>query len=475
MLAQEPSRVTRRFLYALLLFLATAVVVAAVVHVDVTVTAPAILIPEGKALAVQPEVGGTVVELSVEEGTRVAKGDVLVVLDSEKAGEQLFTLSEAALKWKNAVDAVEKVLPLEIEKNEDEIKSLEEEIASLGRERTHLQRKRKHEDQAFKLLDDVYAEQVRKLDEAEQRLDSDLKIAAQTQAYRVRQLDSTAQAYELRAVSQLEFLAARRDVEEAKNNLEKVQSQIREAKNDRTLATKNYLRDSQQHHKALAEIDQDLERNAARAREDRGKILKLRSERRLKELETTTNERTARLEYDLARQKAELTRGPLNRRTVDAVARGTSPVVGRVLVTAPCAGRIGSVKVRRQGEAVERGQTLMTLLPDGPLVAEVRVANKDVGLVRPGQSVKLKLDAFPFAEYGSVRGELVNVPPDAEGVDTPGDSFYRASARLDDQAVRKNGSSVALVSGMTATAEVITERKTVLELLLTPLLEPFQN
>ena len=56
---------------------------------------------------------------------------------------------------------------------------------------------------------------------------------------------------------------------------------------------------------------------------------------------------------------------------------------------------------------------------------------------------KLKLDAFPFAEYGSVRGAVTNVPPDAEGVDSPGDSFYRASARLDAQAVRKNGSSVA--------------------------------
>jgi HlyD family secretion protein len=455
--------------------LATAVVVASVVPVDVTVTAPALLIPYGKALAIQPEVGGTVVGLSVEEGTHVARGDVLAVLDSEKAGEQLVALGEAALKWKNAVQALNKVLPLEVEKIQDELESIEDEIASLGRERVHLVSKRKHEAQAFRLLDDVYAEQVRKLDEIDQRLDSDLKLALQSHAYRTTGLESAAQAYQRRAASQLEYLGARRDLDEALSNLAKVQSQVREAKNDRILATKNYLRGAQQHSKALAEIDQDLERNAARAREDRGKILKLRSERRLKELETTTNEQTARQEYDLARQKAELTRGPLNRRTVDAVARGLSPVVGRVLVTAPCAGRIGSVKVRRQGEAVERGQTLMTLLPDGPLVVEVRIANKDVGLVRPGQPVKLKLDAFPFAEYGSVRGELVNVPPDAEGVDSPGESFYRASARLDDQVVHKNGSAVALVSGMTATAEIITERKTVLELLLTPLLEPFRN
>src|SRR5262249_23677273 len=394
MLAQEPSRVTRRFLYSLMIALAVAFVVAAVVRIDVTVTAPATLIPEGKALSIQPEIAGTVVELAVTEGRRVARGDVLAVLDSEKAGEQLFALSEADLKWKNALEALEKVLPLEVEKIEDEIRSLEEEIESLGRERAHLVRKRKHEEQAFKLLDEVYAEQVRKLDETDRRLDSDLKIAAQTHIFRTRQLSSTTEAYELRAVTQLELLGVRRDLAEAKGNLDKVESQIREAKNDRVLAAKNYLRDSQQHNKTLAEIDQDLERNAFRGREDRAKILKLRSERRLKELDIKTNERTARLEYDLAREKAKLTRGPLNRRTVGEVAGAASPVGGRVLVTAPCAGRIGTVKVRRQGEAVERGQTLMTLLPDGPLIAEVRIANKDVGLVRPGQTIKLKLDAF---------------------------------------------------------------------------------
>ena len=102
MLAQEPSRVTRRFLYALLLSLVVAVVVGSVLHIDVTVTAPAVLIPEGKALSIQPEVGGTIVEVRVREGTRVARGDVLAVLESEKAGEQLFALSAASLKWKNA-------------------------------------------------------------------------------------------------------------------------------------------------------------------------------------------------------------------------------------------------------------------------------------------------------------------------------------------------------------------------------------
>jgi HlyD family secretion protein len=474
MLAQEPSRITRRFLYALLISLAGAVVTASVLHVDVTVTAPATLIPEGKALPIQTDLPGTVVEVKVREGTRVARGDILAVLESEKAGEQLFNLREASLKWKNADHALRVVLPIERKKIRDEIQSLEEEIAHLGRDRKLLLEKKQHEESAFKLTGEAYAELKRKLDEAQRRLAGDVKVADELLTFRIRQLDARTRLFKLQAVSELELLSARREEDEARTGTETVRSKMREAGNDRILAQKNYLRAAETHQKALAEINQDLGKNAFQASSARSKILKLQSDEKLKELEATTNERTAWFEYDLARKKAELPRNPLDRQTVSAVDSGAA-VVGRILVIAPVAGRIGTVKVLRRGEAFERGQTMMTLLPDGPLVAEIRVPNKDVGLVKAGQPVKLKLDAFPFAEYGSVRGQLVNVPPDAEGTETPDSSFYRATARLDDQSVRKNGETVALLSGMTATAEIITDRKTVLGLILTPLLEPFQK
>ena len=87
-----------------------------------------------------------------------------------------------------------------------------------------------------------------------------------------------------------------------------------------------------------------------------------------------------------------------------------------------------------------------------------------------GQAVKLKLDAFPYAEYGVVAGELVRVPPDAEGADSANGSFYRAVVRLQEQSVNKDGTAFPLASGMTGTAEVVTERKTILQILLSPFL-----
>src|SRR5262249_905207 len=154
-----------------------------------------VLIPEGKALPIQPEVAGTVVEVRVREGTRVAAGDVLAVLDSEKAGEQLFTLSEAALKWKNAERAVHVVLPVEKKKCDDEIGSLDDEVAHLARERGILLKKKEHEEEAYRLLGETHGEQLRKLGEAERRLEADLRTSTETHALRLRVAEARAELY----------------------------------------------------------------------------------------------------------------------------------------------------------------------------------------------------------------------------------------------------------------------------------------
>src|SRR5262249_23092730 len=158
------------------------------------------------------------------------------------------------------------------------------------------------------------------------------------------------------------------------------------------LAEQNHLKDRQEHLKRLAELMGQLERNTVQSRSAQLTMLKTQNELRLKELDGETAEQTARGELEVARRRAELLRGPRNRQLVQDVAEGKVSVSSIIKVTAPVAGRIGTLSVGRQGEAVERGKTLMTLLPDGPLVAEVRIANRDVALVRVGQRVKLKLD-----------------------------------------------------------------------------------
>ena len=85
--------------------------------------------------------------------------------------------------------------------------------------------------------------------------------------------------------------------------------------------------------------------------------------------------------------------------------------------------------------------------------------------------VKFKFDAFPFAEYGVITGKLTKIAPAAEETAAMQPSFYRAYASMDQDYFRVKGERVALLSGMTATAEIVTESKTVLSLLM----QPFQE
>jgi len=120
---------------------------------------------------------------------------------------------------------------------------------------------------------------------------------------------------------------------------------------------------------------------------------------------------------------------------------------------------------------VNQGQTLATLAPaSAPLVAEAMISGRDVGLIRPGQAVKLKYEAFPFGEYGIRRGRLLRVSPDAVADPALGPA-YRGLVGLEEVTIRVGGEERPLMYGMKGTAEVITDRRSILSLLLRPLRE----
>ncbi len=68
---------------------------------------------------------------------------------------------------------------------------------------------------------------------------------------------------------------------------------------------------------------------------------------------------------------------------------------------APVAGTVQNVKVHTPGAVVSAADVLMTVVPDGAgIEIDAAVDNKDIGFVREGQEVAIKIDAFPFTRYG---------------------------------------------------------------------------
>lgn len=150
---------------------------------------------------------------------------------------------------------------------------------------------------------------------------------------------------------------------------------------------------------------------------------------------------------------------------------------------APQAGTVKDLATHTAGTVTMPGTILMTLVPrTEELLAEVWVSNQDVGFVRPGQPVKLKLAAFQFTKYGMVEGTVRQVSADATeapsantrsdaltGRDRPmGPLAYRTLVALREQALDSGGVRHPLHAGMQAAAEINLGTRTVLEYVLSP-------
>jgi hemolysin D len=157
---------------------------------------------------------------------------------------------------------------------------------------------------------------------------------------------------------------------------------------------------------------------------------------------------------------------------------------------APQAGTVKDLATHTAGTVAMPGTILMTLVPQGErLLAEVWVSNQDVGFVRAGQAVKVKLAAFQFTKYGMVEGEVRQVSADAteapsantrsdalSGRDRPmGPLAYRALVELKDQHLDADGARHRLAPGMQASAEINLGTRTVLEYLLSPVRKAFHE
>jgi len=197
------------------------------------------------------------------------------------------------------------------------------------------------------------------------------------------------------------------------------------------------------------------------AAELRARLAKLREElqtsqeqlRQLRAVKGPTAE-TLEQENRLARLQSEVTAAELS--------------LKYTTITAPASGVITTLEVRGAGTIIQSGQKVATIAPAGArLLVEAQVPNKDIAFIERGMPVKLKLDAFPFQDYGILSGTIVEVSPDAQA-GKEGGSFYKVMVAPGQTGIAAKGKTIPLRPGLALTAEIVTERKTILNLILEP-------
>ncbi len=155
---------------------------------------------------------------------------------------------------------------------------------------------------------------------------------------------------------------------------------------------------------------------------------------------------------------------------------------------APQAAIVKDLATHSTGTVVQPGTVLLTLVPkEETLRAEVWVSNEDIGFVRKGQAVKIKLAAFPFQKYGMVEGTVEYVGADSADNNTSNNPtqndkaaktqplVYKALVALKAMRLEMGGERFQLGAGMQASAEILLGRRTVMEYLLSPVRKAFHE
>jgi membrane fusion protein len=144
-------------------------------------------------------------------------------------------------------------------------------------------------------------------------------------------------------------------------------------------------------------------------------------------------------------------------------------------LVAPVGGRVAAVQAAA-GRTVDASVPLMEIVPEAsPLSAHVYAPTSAVGFVRPGQEVRLLYDAFPYQRFGSFSGRIVAVsrvaidPRQLAAAFEAEEPVYRIEVAPDAQQVAAFGERLALQPGMTLSANIVLDRRSFLDWLLTPL------
>ena len=147
-------------------------------------------------------------------------------------------------------------------------------------------------------------------------------------------------------------------------------------------------------------------------------------------------------------------------------------LVKRTIVRAPVRGTVKNIRTTTVGGVIQPGFPIMEIVPlEDRLLVEARVSPKDVAFLRPGLPATVKITAYDYSIYGGLDGELEHISADTITDTEGGEAFYRIRVGTRKTFIQGPEGALPIIPGMTASVEVLTGRKTVLEYLLKPVLK----
>ena len=154
--------------------------------------------------------------------------------------------------------------------------------------------------------------------------------------------------------------------------------------------------------------------------------------------------------------------------------KSSTDQLSRTVLLSPMKGIVNNLSVTTIGGVVRPGEEILQIIPlDEELFVEARVAPENIANVRPGQEATIKLSAYDYTIFGTLKGEVTLISADTfkdeKSRAADGDPHYKVTLSVDAENLTDRQANIAIRPGMQASVELHTGSKTILQYLLKPL------
>ncbi len=140
-------------------------------------------------------------------------------------------------------------------------------------------------------------------------------------------------------------------------------------------------------------------------------------------------------------------------------------------LVSPVEGYVNTLLVHTIGGGVTPAEQILSVVPShAELVAKVRVLNKDIGYIREGMPVQIKMDTFDFQKYGMINGLVKKVSKDSIEDEKEG-LVYDVFIEPLEKSLTVDGEPTAISTGMSLSAEIKVDKRRIIEFFIYPIIK----